>query len=893
MGAIILIFSIHQGEENADDAVDYKCFQKAMVSDWRLTFGLPALPYVFVQLQPCNIPPDQRYAQAATLELPATGMASCFDLGDPDVTNRNGLCHSRYKTECGRRLALEVVRLLKKRPKDFSVTATLVPDHTSRSKVSIELKSVHLGAGAHFNGTKQCSMCCGTEASRLATGSPTNTQGVMKVLVSSGTWKYVNAKDVRFLNGSLIVSGRWAPGWGVFAPLAVRYAWEDMPQCAIYNAEGLPLPPFNVTISTKSDDETFSKPRELFRRAPHVRSAQEDPLHAVGKANQIVHGQVLPRSGPAGPDLALECAMRSVGYDMSQRHPTAQRHAAEIHTSLQMHECGEHLGAAAVSPPAAASDELPPCADGSHWSLCRSSSPSATSTVLFVDCVKGSDAARGSKAAPFKTVYKAQAASREAGAGTKVFLRGGTCYLTSTLVLNELDSGVTWSSYDGERVVLSGGAPLPYNEIKWTVYKGKVMVAELPEQINASAVDSLFVVKKGDPAGPDAKRLVRARYPNGDSEVDRMPENYDKLGGGAGNVRSWEAAGNKSQRFPDIVRNSSFYPFFGHSNDLRWVLDWHVENGSSYFDPGTSFWRSSIGTGAKYNQTTFSKKVGSWTNIDDVVLHVIHYDWWGNWQWKLSELDTETQTMKFGAGGWQDAHGGPVAHNWFFAENVLQELDSPGEWYVDKHTRRIYYWPVNPSTRGTELVVSQLQTVLRVAGEQKTPAHDISVAGIVFAHTTTMYVAERYAVPSAGDWSVLSRGAVELDGVRNIFLRGCTWAQVGGNALSLAGAVHDSIVADGDFLKTGDSGIVSVGRLPTESPYDGTSPDAEFPFNVTVERCHFGVTGVFGKQTSALFIAVSKRIHFIDNVLYDGPRAGVNINECVFCAQIPVLLKMP
>ena len=30
---------------------------------------------------------------------------------------------------------------------------------------------------------------------------------------------------------------------------------------------------------------------------------------------------------------------------------------------------------------------------------------------------------------------------------------------------------------------------------------------------------------------------------------------------------------------------------------------------------------------------------------------------------------------------------------------------------------------------------------------------------------------------------------------------------------------------------------------------------------------------MYGKQTSALFIAVSKRIIFTDNVLYDGPRA--------------------
>ena len=42
----------------------------------------------------------------------AVGMASCFDLGDPDPLNAMGLCHSRYKMECGRRLALALMSLL-------------------------------------------------------------------------------------------------------------------------------------------------------------------------------------------------------------------------------------------------------------------------------------------------------------------------------------------------------------------------------------------------------------------------------------------------------------------------------------------------------------------------------------------------------------------------------------------------------------------------------------------------------------------------------------------------------------------------------------------------------------------------------------------------------------
>ena len=61
----------HQGEENSGQPNDYECFQSAMIADWRQTFAAhgspPDVPFVFVQLQPCGIPPAMRYAQAQAL----------------------------------------------------------------------------------------------------------------------------------------------------------------------------------------------------------------------------------------------------------------------------------------------------------------------------------------------------------------------------------------------------------------------------------------------------------------------------------------------------------------------------------------------------------------------------------------------------------------------------------------------------------------------------------------------------------------------------------------------------------------------------------------------------------------------------------------------------------
>ena len=93
----------------------------------------------------------------------------------------------------------------------------------------------------------------------------------------------------------------------------------------------------------------------------------------------------------------------------------------------------------------------------------------------------------------------------------------------------------------------------------------------------------------------------------------------------------------------------------------------------------------------------------------------------------------------------------------------------------------------------------------------------------------------------------------------------------------MSGHVRDSVVADGDFLKTGDSGVVSVGRLPAEAPYDGSHPGAEYPLNVTIERCHFGQTGVYGKQTSCYFAALVANITLRDN-LNSGNTANIKSN---------------
>lgn len=75
-------------------------------------------------------------------------------------------------------------------------------------------------------------------------------------------------------------------------------------------------------------------------------------------------------------------------------------------------------------------------------------------------------------------------------------------------------------------------------------------------------------------------------------------------------------------------------------------------------------------------------------------------NYWGNLKWQVSDIDWETHTVKLGKGGFQinDIMQGQAAigidhRSKFFIENVFEEFDSPGEWYLDKETGILYVIP--------------------------------------------------------------------------------------------------------------------------------------------------------------------------------------------------------
>ncbi len=72
----------------------------------------------------------------------------------------------------------------------------------------------------------------------------------------------------------------------------------------------------------------------------------------------------------------------------------------------------------------------------------------------------------------------------------------------------------------------------------------------------------------------------------------------------------------------------------------------------------------------------------------------------------------------------------------YWVENVLEALDAPGQWYLDRPQGRLSYLPKSgEDMTAAEIIAPRLPRALRLVGRPGTPVHDLRFEGLIFAHT--------------------------------------------------------------------------------------------------------------------------------------------------------------
>ncbi len=178
-----------------------------------------------------------------------------------------------------------------------------------------------------------------------------------------------------------------------------------------------------------------------------------------------------------------------------------------------------------------------------------------------------------------------------------------------------------------------------------------------------------------------------------------------------------------------------------------------------------------------------------WLGEKDAWLHGYWFWDWSDQRHRLKSIDPEKRILEVEP---PYHYYGYRKGQWFYAYNILAELDSPGEWYLDRETGTIYFYPPNDIAKG-ETIVSVLPTLLIM--------RDVS-------HVRW----EGFIMEGA-------RGTVAaIYGGSDVRIAGCVIRNSGGWAVIVEGGTNHAIVSC-DIYGLGEGGIaLSGGDRKTLTP---------------------------------------------------------------------------
>lgn len=286
------------------------------------------------------------------------------------------------------------------------------------------------------------------------------------------------------------------------------------------------------------------------------------------------------------------------------------------------------------------------------------------------------------------------------------------------------------------------------------------------------------------------------------------------------------------------------------------------------------------------------EKVATWKNPIGAYFHVLHNGRWGGFHYKIIGLN-EDGTPKL-EGGHQNNRPSRPHEEYRMVENVFEELDAPGEWFLDKANAKLYYYPTAKiNLENAKIEVSTQKSLIQVIGTAKNPVKNVTISNIGLQHTERTFM-EKYEPLLRSDWTIYRGGVVFFEGTENCTITNSILKDLGGNAILASKYNANLRITENHIYDCGGSAISFIGdpsavRSPAFQygeivPYSemDTLPGPKnelYPRNSLVENNLIHRIGRTEKQTAGVQIAMAMDITIRSNSIYDVPRAGINIGD--------------
>lgn len=224
-----------------------------------------------------------------------------------------------------------------------------------------------------------------------------------------------------------------------------------------------------------------------------------------------------------------------------------------------------------------------------------------------------------------------------------------------------------------------------------------------------------------------------------------------------------------------------------------------------------------------------------WVGEKDIMLHGYWFWDWADQRLKVASINAENKVISLEPKP-QHSYGFRKGM-YYYAYNLLPELDQPGEWYLNRDSGILYFWPPS-SLEKSQVMVSVLPTLVTM----KDVSH-VTLRGMTLE---------------------CSRGtALSLSNVANCRVAGCVIRNTGSWAVSLSG--KESGVVGCDIYNTADGGVTLSGGDRMKL----------IPAGLYVDNCHIYRYGRWNPicKPAVQVDGVGNRV--THNLINDGPHMAI------------------
>ncbi|MBM3498942.1 MAG: hypothetical protein FJX74_09755, partial [Armatimonadetes bacterium] len=200
--------------------------------------------------------------------------------------------------------------------------------------------------------------------------------------------------------------------------------------------------------------------------------------------------------------------------------------------------------------------------------------------------------------------------------------------------------------------------------------------------------------------------------------------------------------------------------------------------------------------------------------------------------------------------------------NRYYLRNVPQALDQPGEFHCNDAAGVLSYLPRTTDFEHPGVVAPRLDRIIEISGRAEDDAwpEHIRFEGLSFRDTTYSPGLESlYQDPDAAVW---------IRHARDIAIEGCTFTQLGGNAVNLTlNATRCKVLGCG-MTDLGGGGVIMTGERT-----------ADQPTNCVVAGCRMSFLGRIYKHVAGVYVTTGSGHRVAHNTITHVPRYGISFKS--------------